>query len=162
MFARNRRGCQIAVILFVAGTGLCRAENLHRNVLSNHDVITLAKAGFNEEFLVNVIVCSRTHFDISPDALATLAEQGITQRIVEVMINPGAAASPAGVPAPSAPVAKPIRNSKVSPARLAIMENASYYESKSVFFGVWRRKIEVGAPPPKESRSSDLGRLYAR
>jgi hypothetical protein len=163
MFARSGRGCQIAFILFVAVAGVCRAENnLHSSVLSNRDVVSLAKAGYNEEFLVNLIVSSRTHFDTSADALAALAEQGVTQRIVEVMMNPGVAVTPAAAPATAATeAAKPIRASRVSPARLAILQNAPYYESKSVFFGLWKRKVGVGAPPPKESRASHLGSLYA-
>jgi hypothetical protein len=156
MFARKGRGCGAALILFFAVACVCGAENnLHHNVLNNHDVVSLAKAGFDEEFLVNVIVSSRTHFDTSADALAALAEQGVTQRIVEVMMNPGLA-----VTSPAPVAAKPVRASKVSPARLAIMENAPYYETKSVFFGVWKRKVGVGAPPPKESKSSHLGSLY--
>jgi len=164
MFARKGRGCGTALILFLAVAGVCSAEsNLHRNVLSNRDVVTLAKAGFDEEFLVSVIVSSRTHFDTSADGLAALAEQGVTQRIIEVMMNPEVATPPAAAPAPAVAVAaKPIRASKVSPARLAIMENAPYYESKSVFFGAWKKKVGVGAaPPPKESRSSHLGSLYS-
>ena len=159
MFAPKGWNCGTALILFLAVVGVCSAENnLHRNILSNHDVITLAKAGFDEEFLVNVIVSSRTHFDTSADALAALAEQGVTQRIVEVMMNPGVTVTSPGSPAPV--VAKPIRASKVSPARLAIMENAPYYETKSVFFGMWKKKVGVGAPPPKETKSSHLGSLY--
>ncbi len=159
MFARKSRGCGTTLILIFALAGVCGAENnLHRNVLTNHDIVTLAKAGFDEEFLVNVIVSSRTHFDTSADALAALAEQGVTQRIVEVMMNPGGTVTAPGGPAP---VAKPVRASKVSPARLAIMESAPYYETKSVFFGVWKKKVGVGAPPPKETKSSHLGSLYA-
>lgn len=159
MFARKGRGCRTALILFFAAAGVYGAENnLHRNVLGNHDVVILAKAGFDEEFLINVIVSSRTHFDTSAEALAALAEQGVTQRIVEVMMNPGVAVTSPGAAAPV--TAKPVRPSKVSPARLAIMENAPYYESKSVFFGIWKRKVGVGAPPPKESKASHLGSLY--
>jgi hypothetical protein len=159
MFARKGRGCRTALILFFAAAGVYGAENnLHRNVLSNHDVVTLAKAGFDEEFLINVIASSRTHFDTSADALAAMAEQGVTQRIVEVMMNPGVAVTAQGAAAPV--TAKPVRASKVSPARLAIMENAPYYETKSVFFGLWKKKLGVGAPPPKESKSSHLGSLY--
>jgi hypothetical protein len=159
MFARKGRGCGTAVILFCAVVGVCSAENnLHRNVLTNHDIVTLAKAGFDEDFVVSVIVSSRSHFDTSADGLAALAEGGVTQHIIEVMMNPGVTVTSPGAPAPV--VAKPIRASKVSPARLAIMENTPYYETKSVFFGVWKKKVGVGAPPPKETKSSHLGSLY--
>jgi hypothetical protein len=155
MFARKSPARRTALILFLAIAGVCSAENnSHRSVLSNHDVVTLAKAGFDEEFLVKLIVNSRTHFDTSPDSLAALAEQGITQRIVEVMMNPGAGTQ-AGAPAPAATGdAKPVRSSKVSPVRLAIMENAAYHQSKSLLFGAWKTEVGVGAPAPKQSRSS--------
>lgn len=164
MFAQKGRGCGAALILFFAVACVCGAENnLHHNVLNNHDVVSLAKAGFDEEFLVNVIVSSRTHFDTSAEALAALAEQGVTQRIVEVMMNPGAAAVPAGAPTlTAAAVAKPVRTAKMSPARLAIMEKEPYYESKSVFFGLWKKMVGVGGPRPKETSSSHLGSLYAQ
>jgi hypothetical protein len=156
MFARKGQALCAALILFLAVSGVGSAENnLHRSVLSNHDVVTLAKAGFDENFLVNLIVNSRTHFDTSPDALAALAEQGLTQRIVEVMMNPVAAGTPAGAPVPpAAAAAKPVRPSKVSPARLAIMQNAAYRESKSVLFGAWKTEVGVGAPRSQEPSSS--------
>ena len=41
MFARKGRGCRTTRILFVVVAGVCSAENnLHRGVLSNHDVVT--------------------------------------------------------------------------------------------------------------------------
>ena len=152
-----------ALILLFAVAGVCSAENnLHRNVLSNHDVVILAKAGFDEEFLVSVIVSSRTHFDTSAEALAALAQEGVSQQIVEVMMNPGVAVTPAVAPTlTTVGLAKPGRVPKVSPAKLAIMESAPYYESKSVFFGVWRKRVGVGAASPKEGNSSHLGSLYA-
>jgi hypothetical protein len=155
MLARKGQALRAALILFLAVSGVCSAENnLHRSVLSNHDVVTLAKAGFDENFLVNLIVSSQTHFDTGTDALAALAEQGVTQRIVETMMNPGLAVPRASAPARSAvQVAKPIRASRISPARLAIMENAAYHESKSVLFGAWKKEVRVGALP-KESGSS--------
>lgn len=164
MLARKVGGWRAAIVLLLAAAGMYGAENnLHRNVLSNHDVVTLAKAGFDEEFLVGVIVSSRTHFDTSADALAALAEQGVTQRIVEVMMNPGVAMTmPAGAAPAAAVVGKPVKASKISPARLAIMESAPYYETKSVFFGVWKKQVGVGAPPRKESKSSHLGSLYVQ
>src|SRR5579864_1777909 len=155
MFARKGQALCAALILFLAVSGVCSAENnLHRSVLSNHDVVTLAKAGFDENFLVNLIVNSQAHFDTSPGALAALAEQGVTQRIVEVMMNP-MAGTPAVAPAPAAAtVAKPVRSSKVSPVRLAIMQNASYHESKSILFGAWKTETGVGAPRSQEPSSS--------
>ena len=154
MFARKGRGCRTALILFVVVAGVCNAENnLPRGVLSNHDVVTLAKAGFDEEFLVNLIASSRTHFETSPDALAALAEQGVTQRIVGVMMNPAVAATPTGASAATA-VAKPVRPSKISPARLAILQNAAYHESKSILFGAWKTEVGVGEPRPQQSSSS--------
>src|SRR5579863_5681911 len=93
------------LILFACAVGLSNAQShaLHRNVLTNRDIVTLAKAGFDEEFLIKIIQSSHKQFDTAPDALAALAEQGITQRIVEVMMSPEPAIPPPMVAAPPAP-----------------------------------------------------------
>jgi hypothetical protein len=151
MFARKGPALRTALILFLAVAGVSAAANLHRSVLSNHDVVTLAKAGFDEEFLVNLIVSSRTHFDTSPDAVAALAEQGVTQRIVEVMMNPGAAITTAGGVTVSAVAVTSVPVVKISPATLAIKEKVDDYEWKSVLGSLWKKIVGVGAPRPEES-----------
>ena len=55
--------------------------------ITNKDVVTLAKSGFDEDFLIRVILGARCSCDTSAEALADLANQGITQRIIEVLLD---------------------------------------------------------------------------
>jgi hypothetical protein len=152
----------LAVIVVAAGLcGLCGAQTLAvgRNTLTNRGVVTLAKAGFNEEFIIDAILSSRTQFDTSVNGLAELAREGITERLIRVMMNPihnAPAASGAGIAAESAltmPFAPPkrprpkIQVLKPSPVRMAIADRTPYYQSTSHFFGLWKTKIEVGPGP---------------
>src|SRR5271168_2863261 len=72
-----------------------RAESIvqTREVLTNRAIVTLAAAGFNEDFLVELILNSKTRFDTSVDGLAGLAKQGVNQRIIRVMLASPAAGS---------------------------------------------------------------------
>jgi hypothetical protein len=163
----------LAVIAVGAGIcGLCGAQTLAvgRNTLTNHGIVTLAKAGFNEEFIIDTILSSRTQFDTSVDGLADLARQGITERLIRVMMNPAPnAASPgAGIAAdsaftmPFAPSERPkIQVLKTSPVRLAIAGRTPYYQWTSHFFGLWKTKIGVGSGPDAVSPlAPHLGVLF--
>lgn len=46
---------------------------LTQNCLTNQDIVTLAKAGFSEDFVIDLIGMSRTQFDLSASGLAELA-----------------------------------------------------------------------------------------
>ena len=165
----------LAVIAVSAGIcGLCGAQTLAvgRNTLTNHGIVTLAKAGFNEEFIIDTILSSRTQFDTSVDGLADLAKQGITERLIRVMMNPApnVAAPGAGIAADSAsamPFGPPklerpkIQFLKPSPVRLAIVGRTPYYEWKSHLFGLWKTKIGVGSGPEAvDAIAPHLGVLY--
>ena len=78
------------------------------SALTNQDVVTLAKAGFNEDFIVETISLSRTRFDTSANGVAALAREGLTDRIIRSMMAacaPPAAASPAAPATPPAETA---------------------------------------------------------
>ena len=140
---------------------------LNQNALSNKDVLTLAKAGFNEEFIIDTIAVSRTRFDMSVNGLAELAKEGLTERLIRIMMAAGNAppsesAAP-GAAMPAAPVpesmmvdtavaANPPKKSRVivvrpSATRQAISSETPYYEWTSVFWGLWKRKVGVGGMP---------------
>jgi hypothetical protein len=94
----------IAVALFAS---VCSAQDagFSRNVLTNRDIVTLANAGFDDEFIVETITTSRTQFDTTPDGMADLAKHGIKEDIIRAMRSahpstPGAA--PAAFPAEAA------------------------------------------------------------
>ena len=63
---------------------------LTQNQLTNRDIITLAKAGFNEDFILDFIGMSRTRFDTSVSGLADLAKEGLSERLIRpVQIRSG-------------------------------------------------------------------------
>lgn len=174
---------QIAVFALGLGlTGVCRAQTVpySRDALTNRDVVVLAKAGFNEDFIIETIQGSRTQFDVRVDGLADLAKQGITERLIRVMMNcgetrPGSTAlpgeavmvtAPAGVvmtAAPSPPAAPRTKQrpaGKPAPVGMAISTQTPYYEWTSYFWGLWKRKIGVGAVMQQPSVAQHLGGMY--
>lgn len=97
--------------------------------VTNRDILVLAKSGFDEEFITRIILGARCTCDVTADALADLAAQGISQRIIEVMLDAsyrsGTVVSPqpvavptsvAGVPA--MPATASVTGEPILPARL--------------------------------------------
>ena len=80
-----------------AGVG-AQTVPLSQNALSNRDVVTLARAGFNEDFIVDVIHTSQTRFDTSVTGLAEMAKEGLTERLIRVMMWVDAPPSEAAAP----------------------------------------------------------------
>jgi hypothetical protein len=62
------------------------APSLPHNVLTNDGVITLAEAGYGEEFLIDLIRMKTGHFDTSADGLAVLARHGVAESVVRAML----------------------------------------------------------------------------
>jgi hypothetical protein len=58
---------------------------LSRHVLTNESVVTLAKAGFDELFIVERIRTSRTNFDTSVEGLIALKRAGLDEDLIRVM-----------------------------------------------------------------------------
>lgn len=62
-----------------------------RHPLTNAGVLTLARAGYSEEFLLEQIQRGPVRFDVTVEALANLAESGLSERLVRAMIEAEAA-----------------------------------------------------------------------
>jgi len=77
---------------------------LKHQPLTNDNIVTLAKAGFDELFILQLIRSSRTDFDTSVPALAQLKKAGISEDLIRLMAMPQM--SPPAAPAAAAP-AKP-------------------------------------------------------
>src|SRR5258708_430885 len=58
---------------------------LSRHVLTNESVISLAKAGFDELFIIERIRTSRTRFDTSVDGLVALKQAGISEDVIRIV-----------------------------------------------------------------------------
>lgn len=59
---------------------------LPKTLLTNQSVVLLARAGYSEDFLIDIIRHKRTRFDVSPEALAWLIAQGLGERVIRAMV----------------------------------------------------------------------------
>jgi hypothetical protein len=59
-----------------------------RHTLSNEGVVMLAKAGFDELFIIELIHNSRTRFDTSVEGLVALKQAGLSEDLIRVMAIP--------------------------------------------------------------------------
>lgn len=152
---------------------------LTQNALTNRDVVTLAKAGFNEDFIVDFIHGSQTHFDISVTGLADVAKEGLTERLIRVMLDSaaapldrgvpaasptGTAAAPNGVRASEAPSPETQDQTRVlrrSETAVALVNQTPYHRSFSLLWGLWTRRVEVGSTPQVNSVPQQLGKAYS-
>src|SRR4051794_33838076 len=97
-----------------------------RHVLSNQGIVTLAEAGYDEDFLIDLIQCKQTRFDTTVEGLAYLAKHAISERIVRYMIlsqnkvdSPTLTAPAATEPAPMVVVPARIVQAVVVPSPAA-------------------------------------------
>ena len=74
--------------------------------LTNDSIVTLAKAGFDELFILQLIRSSRTSFDTSVEGLVALKKAGVTEDLIRLMAMP-LASPPAAPAAAAAPVKTP-------------------------------------------------------
>jgi serine/threonine-protein kinase len=81
-------------------------------VLTNQDVIAMAKAHLSPSLIISQIRSSETRFDLSTPEVIRLTKEGLPEKVIEVMRNPKAAA---GTDMPS-PFATPDKSSPPEPA----------------------------------------------
>jgi len=82
---------------------------LSRYVLTNESVITLARAGFDELFIVERIHTSRTQFDTSVEGLVALKHAGLNEDLIRVMALHDLHTFPVPLEAASAGTVQPAR-----------------------------------------------------
>jgi hypothetical protein len=58
-----------------------------KNLITNEGLVTLARAGYDEDFLIDLMRIKRCHFDTSVEGLAYLAGQGISERLVKAALR---------------------------------------------------------------------------
>jgi len=101
--------------LAAQGPGRARPGN-RASGLTVEDVIKLAKAGLSEDIIVQQIQRKGRAFDLSPDQIIGLKAANVSDRILEVMLDPAKADAPAPLlpvarvaPAPEPPPQPPMR-----------------------------------------------------
>ena len=160
-----------AVLLATAAWAGAQTVPLTQNQITNRDIVTLAKAGFNEDFILDFIAMSRTRFDTSVSGLADLAKEGLSERLIRAMLvpsPPSPAANPAAVPAETVIATAPeevsrVRMPKRSESEIAISNQAPYYHSSSFFWGLWKKRMGVGPGLRTESAAgAQLNAVYGQ
>jgi hypothetical protein len=74
----------LALMLCLAFVGHVNAQN---EVMTNDEVITLAKAGLSQSIIIGKIRTSKSNFDLSTDSLIKLKQAGISDDIVAAMLE---------------------------------------------------------------------------
>jgi len=75
----------LIALLAVAAASSAQNAVSSRNVLTNRDIVTLADAGFGEDFIVETIGASRAEFDTTAEGLADLKKHGVKEDIIRAM-----------------------------------------------------------------------------
>lgn len=88
---------------------------LSRHILTNEGVIALAKAGFDELFIIERIRTSRTKFDTTVPGLIAMKDAGVSEDLIRVMALEDRRTYP--VPLESAPAGT------VQPARVTVQKH---------------------------------------
>jgi hypothetical protein len=79
------------------------AAALAHQPLTNENIVTLAKAGFDELFILQLVRSSRTNFDTSVQGLVGLKQAGVSEELIKLMVMP----QPSAPAAPAATAAAP-------------------------------------------------------
>jgi hypothetical protein len=90
------------------------ATMLAHQPLTNENIVTLAKAGFDELFILQLVRTSRTNFDISVEGLVGLKQAGVSEELIRLMAMP----QPSSPAAPAAAAAPP---QKAAPKKHSIL-----------------------------------------
>ena len=96
---------------------------LSRHILTNESVVTLAKAGFDELFIVERIKTSRTRFDMSVQGLVSLKEAGVTEDLIDVMALQDRRNRQAALAAVDASSSEAVPAGTVQPARVMVVKH---------------------------------------
>ena len=59
---------------------------LDRQTLNNEGIVDLAKSGFSEAFILDLVQFKRTKFDTSVDGLTFLAKKGLSERVIRAIV----------------------------------------------------------------------------
>jgi hypothetical protein len=100
--------CAALLTITAASAQQYTVSQLKQQPLTNESVVTLAKAGFDELFILQLIRSSRTNFDVSVQGLVVLKQAGVSEELIRQMAmpQPSAPAAPAATTPPAKTPAK--------------------------------------------------------
>jgi hypothetical protein len=97
--------CAALLTISAASAQQFTVAQLKQQPLTNESVVTLAKAGFDELFILQLIRSSRTNFDTSVSGLVVLKQAGVSEDLIRSMAMPQP--SPPAAPAAMTPAKTP-------------------------------------------------------
>lgn len=97
---RNILLCAGLLLVFImsCATRIRGQEASAQKVLHNAEIVSLTKAGLSDAAIISVIRKSRTDFDLSPEALVSLRQAGVSNAVIEAMLGPPTAGPLATAP----------------------------------------------------------------
>jgi len=111
-----------------------------RDIMTNEGIVLLSDAGFSDSFIVEKMLLSRTRFDVSVEGLAYLLRSGISQELVQFIME--RSAKPSSLfSATAAPAYVPMRVEKrkvlVPDTRAAVAPPAPAPVNPAVYAARW-------------------------
>lgn len=104
----------IRVTTFMSATILAFGQN--QVALTNADITRMAQNGLPENVIAGAMKANDTNFDLSPDALIALSKAGLSLKVLEAMLEAGAAKRGGIVPQVSSSFTVPGQPGAINPA----------------------------------------------
>lgn len=76
----------VSLILIFSPLALAQTSQAQQKSLNNAAVVKLAKAGFKEKTIIQIINTRVPNFDLSPDRMIDLKKNGVTEKVIVAML----------------------------------------------------------------------------
>ena len=76
----------VSLVLILSPLGLAQTNQTQQKSLNNAAVVKLAKAGFKEKTIIQIIYTRLPNFDLSPDRMIELKKNGVTEKVIVAML----------------------------------------------------------------------------
>ncbi len=77
----------VSLVLILSPLGLAQTNQAQQKSLNNAAVVKLAKAGFKEKTIIQIIYSRLPNFDLSPDRMIELKKNGVTEKVIVAMLS---------------------------------------------------------------------------
>ena len=141
--------------IVLAALSLLRAQDapkVSEGALTLEDVLTYAKQGMTDEFIINQVKRNAKPFDLNSDEIAALRDMGLSDAVISYMRNPSQPYTPPPPPAPPpTPSAgsppQPPQPAKSKPPSDPTLSPATYTVDESALtFTAWARSALFPGP----------------
>jgi hypothetical protein len=77
----------VSLVLILSPLALAQNNQAQQKSLNNAAVVKLAKAGFKEKTIIQIIYSRLPNFDLSPDRMIELKRNGVTEKVIVAMLS---------------------------------------------------------------------------